>query len=95
MYIYSEPYISYNRALSKAIRFSSVLGTNRLDHDVPEVEAVQNLYTLGGFKEFKNCRFLGFNRPVYRFLPFFGENRLNHRVPEVEAVQNIYTLWGF
>ena len=30
-------------------RFSLVFGTNRLDHDLPEVETVQNIYTLGGF----------------------------------------------
>ena len=65
------------------------------DQRVPEVKAVQNIYTLGGFKEFENCRFLGFNRLVNRFLPVFGENRLDHRVPEIEAVQNIYTLGGF
>ena len=54
----------------------------------------QNIYLLGGFKEFENCRFLDFDRPVYRFLPVVSLKRLNHRVPEVKAVQNIYTLGG-
>ena len=30
-------------------RFLPVFGENRLDHRVPEIEAVQNIYTLGGF----------------------------------------------
>ena len=60
-----------------------------------QIYKVQNIYLLGGFKEFENCRFLDFDRPVYRFLPVFSLKRLNHRVPEVKAVQNIYTLGGF
>ena len=50
---------------------------------------------LGGFTEFENCRFLGFNRPVNRFLQFYWKKQLDQRVPEIEAVQNIYTLGGF
>ena len=57
-----------------------------------KIYKVQNIYLLGGFKEFENCRFLDFDRPVYRFLPVFSLKRLDHRVPEVKAVQNIYTL---
>ena len=49
----------------------------------------------GGFKEFEICRFLDFDRPVYRFQPVFSANRHDHRVSEVKAVQNIYTLGGF
>ena len=52
-------------------------------------------YTLGGFNEFENCRFLDFDRPVYRFQAVFSANRHDHRVSEVKAVQNIYTLGGF
>ena len=64
-------------------RFLPVSGPNRLDHRVPEVEAVQNIYTLGGFKEFEICRFFDFDHPVYRFLPVFGPNRFDDRVSEV------------
>ena len=60
-----------------------------------KIYKVQNIYLLGGFKEFENCRFLDFDRPVYQFQPVFSPNRLDHRVSEVKAVQNIYTLGGF
>ena len=53
-------------------RFIPVFSLNRLDHRVFEVKAVQNIYTLGGFKLFENCRFLDFDQPVYRFLPVFS-----------------------
>ena len=48
-------------------RFTPVFDSNRLDHRVPEAEAVQNIYRLMGFKQFDICRFLDFDRSVYRF----------------------------
>ena len=85
----------FSNFVRQVYRFTPVFDSNRLDHRVPEAEAVQNIYRLMGFMQFEICRFLDFDRPVNRFLAVFDENRLDHRVPEVEAVQNIYTLRGF
>ena len=110
MYIYYEPYISYNRALSQGyLRASRALSqcyksTLGLKHfEIYRFWTLTDWFTgfhrfleqADSIKMFLNCRFLDFDRPVHRFQAVFSANRLDHRVSEVKAVQNIYTLGGF